>query len=162
MEYASYKVSGHLLVFVPTYIPRKGGSCTASTSLICFPFMLSMQILSRNLPQVPFLTYALSLCFPSTLPSIFNGLAMASREKKTPNNMKNKNLRNPAHLGQVVRLFCGCALPVLHLQTLWMTPRGSFPVCASGVAHSTSRGTITITGAPNPKKTSWNPKHLEQ
>lgn len=76
--------------------------------------------------------------------------------------MKNKNLRNPAHLGQVVRLACGCALPVLHLQTLRMTPRGLFPVWVSRVAHSTSRGTITITGAPNPEKTSWNPKHLEQ
>lgn len=98
--------------------------------------------ITQKLPWVPFLTYTLSLCFPSTLLSIFNGLAMTSREKK-PNNTKN-NLRNPAYLGQVVRLVCGGAFPVFHLHLLRGWLRGaSLPVkvCVSGVAHSTSKGT---------------------
>lgn len=56
----------------------------------------------QKLPLVLFLTCALSLCSPSTLPSIFNGLAMTTRKKKKKA-MKNKNQRNPAQLGQVVK-----------------------------------------------------------
>lgn len=69
----------------------------------------------QKLPRVPFLTYALSLCFPFTLSSVFNELAMTSRGKKNP---KQHEKHEPAPLGQGVRLACGCAPQVFDLHTL--------------------------------------------
>lgn len=84
-----------------------------------------------NLPQVPFLTYALSLCFPSTLPSIFNGLAMASREKKKkPKIHEKQEPKKP------------CSSGTSGQTCLWLCP----PSVASADTEDDSKGIIPSLG----------------
>lgn len=136
--------------------------CISYLFAICAQHAKIIQKLSR----VPFLTYALSLCFPSTLPNIFNGLAVTSREKKTKNGKQEP--KKPFSSGPSGHTCLWLYLPSdPHAWIGRMTLRGfitSKSLFYWEVAHSTSKGTpsITITGALNPRKTNWNPKPLEQ
>lgn len=78
----------------------------------------------QKLPLVPFLTCAFYLCSPSTLPSIFNVLAMASRKKRL---WKTRTKVILLGWAKWLRLAYCCVLPTLNRPTKWMPPRGLIP-----------------------------------